>query len=281
MTSSRNDTVYNYTSIQPGELYSYHPGTHDVLILQYGDKSKYGLEARTGQSYIEGEVKLTAGMTGEFKYLWRTTASDSNYFKITPSSGGNIDTNLDYVSTGDITGNDITGVNITSSSEIKTPFLTVTNTGSSAISCSGGAIFGGSILVGTKKVVVDNYASGFMAFTNDSASATSVTSSTSNRYNLASVTLTPGVYIIECVAEWRSNSSTGYRDICLSTTSQGDKIDKYCESTVAPSSAYDRQIFTYTTHITSNTTFYLTAQQNSGSSISTLGGIRALRIGNN
>ena len=83
------------------------------------------------------------------------------------------------------------------------------------------------------------------------------------------------------MAEWRSNSSTGYRDICLSTTSQGAKIDKYCESTVAPSSAYDRQIFTYTTHITSNTTFYLTAQQNSGSSISTLGGIRALRIGNN
>lgn len=146
---------------------------------------------------------------------------------------------------------------------------------------SGNLAVGGNITSNNKKVVVDNYASGFMAFTNDSASPNTVKSSTSVRYNLASVTLTPGVYILECVAEWRSNSTSGYRDICLSTTSQGAKIDKYCESTVAPSSAYDRQIFTYTTHITSNTTFYLTAQQNSGGDISTLGGIRALRIGNN
>ena len=281
MTSSRNDTVYSYTRIGPGEISNYSPNTHNMLDLYYGLNSKYGLEIKKGTTYIEGEANFTAGITGEFKYLWRTTASNSNYFKITPSSGGNIDTNLNYVSTGDITGNDITGGNITASSEVTTPFLNVTNTGNSAISCSGGATFGGSLLVGTKKVVVDNYASGFMGFTNDSASVTSVSSSTSNRYNLASVTLTPGVYIIECVAEWRSNSSTGYRDICLSTTSQGAKIDKYCESTVAPSSAYDRQIFTYTTHITSKTTFYLTAQQNSGSAISTLGGIRALRIGNN
>ena len=165
--------------------------------------------------------------------------------------------------------------------------LKINNTGASSFTIAGGGSISGALTVGgnitsnNKNVVVDNYSSGFMAFTNDTASANDVASSTSARYNLASLTLTPGVYIIECVAEWRSNSTSGYRDICLSTTSNGSKIDKYCESTVAPSSAYDRQIFTYTTHITSNTTFYLTAQQNSGGPISTLGGIRALRIGNN
>ena len=284
---------------------------YSQLITHYGNLL---LQRDACYTDKKAEIEYTAGGSYRKHYLCEyginfTDSSDrysgdSAMLKLTDVNGGvtigaktndgivitNNSSNVFSVSTtGAITASGlITAKNgVDSWGKLEGNTLKINNTGASSFNILGGGSIAGTLAVGgnitsnNKNVVVDNYASGFMAFTNDTASATSVTSSTSNRYNLASVTLTPGVYIIECVAEWRSNSTTGYRDICLSTTSQGGKIDKYCESTVAPSSAYDRQIFTYTTHITSNTTFYLTAQQNSGSSISTLGGIRALRIGNN
>lgn len=259
--------------------------TEDSVIHTY-DEKRLNISVSKYNPFFGIKMSIGSADTSYNDTYYEATGitSDNSNFAITLpnasiSSAGAISTTSTISATGNITS---TGGTITA------PTVSLTNGGSitssqSVVSVSASVLTTNAsyMTISNKKVVVDDYSSGFMAFTNDTASATSVTSSTSNRYNLASVTLTPGVYIIECVAEWRSNSTTGYRDICLSTTSQGAKIDKYCESTVAPSSAYDRQIFTYTTHITSNTTFYLTAQQNSGSSISTLGGIRALRIGNN
>lgn len=261
----------------------------DHVIHNYDEKrikisvSKYnpffGIKMSTGSadtSYNDTYYEAT-GITSDYSNFAITLPNASI------SSAGAITTSSTIASTGLITAKG----GVDSWGKLEGNTLKINNTGASSFNILGGGSIAGALAVGgnitsnNKKVVVDDYASGFMAFTNDTASPNDVASSTSARYNLASLTLTPGVYIIECVAEWRSNSSAGYRDICLSTTSNGSKIDKYCESTIAPSSAYDRQIFTYTTHITSNTKFYLTAQQNSGNPISTLGGIRALRIGNN
>lgn len=261
----------------------------DHVIHNYDEKrikisvSKYnpffGIKMSTGSadtSYNDTYYEAT-GITSDYSNFAITLPNASI------SSAGAITTSSTIASTGLITAKG----GVDSWGKLEGNTLKINNTGASSFNILGGGSIAGALAVGgnitsnNKNVVVDNYASGFMAFTNDTASPNDVASSTSARYNLASLTLTPGVYIIECVAEWRSNSSAGYRDICLSTTSNGSKIDKYCESTIAPSSAYDRQIFTYTTHITSNTKFYLTAQQNSGGPITTLGGIRALRIGNN
>ena len=271
-----NDIRANLIQLNDGRISSGH----------YVDVQRVSLSANTRGYYLG--LKITTSTNAITYYDATGITSDNSNFAITLpnasiSSAGAISTSSTISATGLITAKG--GVNSWGKLEGNT--LKINNTGTSSFNILGGGSIAGALAVGgnitsnNKNVVVDNYSSGFMAFTNDTASANTVKSSTSVRYNLASVTLTPGVYIIECMAEWRSNSSTGYRDICLSTSSNGGKIDKYCESTVAPSNAYDRQIFTYTTHITSNTTFYLTAQQNSGGDISTLGGIRALRIGNN
>ena len=254
---------------------------------------KFRIEDHVVHNYDEKRIKISVSKYDPFFGIKMSTeladeSYNDTYYEATGISSDYSDfaitlPNASISSAGLITAKG--GVNSWGKLEGNT--LKINNTGTSSFNILGGGSIAGALAVGgnitsnNKNVVVDDYSSGFMAFTNDTASANTVKSSTSVRYNLASVTLTPGVYIIECVAEWRSNSTSGYRDICLSTSSQGSRIDKYCESTVAPSSAYDKQIFTYTIHITSNTTFYLTAQQNSGGDISTLGGIRALRIGNN
>ena len=194
---------------------------------------------------LTGGSDYTASYTYNSIHLKDVTAGDE--FEFNYSSGLRISNNSNLVFEADMQGNLAVGGNITSNN---------------------------------KNVVVDDYSSGFMGFTTATVTKT-VNSGTSTLTNLTYVDLTPGVYAVECTIEWDSNSTTGYRHLCLSTSSTGGAVDRFAAVTGPAGPSYDRQSFVRLFHLTSNTRFYLNAQQNSGSQITVLGGIQALRLGNN
>lgn len=90
--------------------------------------------------------------------------------------------------------------------------------------------------------------------------------------------LSAGTYILQCMAQFGASSS-GRRVLFLATSSTGSNISRYTQIIGAPSpSNYTQMSFTYIVTVTSTTTFYLRAYQNSGGSINVTGGIRVLKL---
>lgn len=95
---------------------------------------------------------------------------------------------------------------------------------------------------------------------------------------LLSITLSPGVYLVQCVAIWQSSSTKGFRH--LEICEQNTTADRFSSVTSSAGPSYDRQNFTKIFHITTTTTLDLNAGQNSGNPITVLSGVKTLRIGN-
>lgn len=90
--------------------------------------------------------------------------------------------------------------------------------------------------------------------------------------------LSAGTYIIKARVQFAASSS-GRRVIFLSTSSTGSFVDRYTRLIVAPSpSSYTEVELTYLTTITSATTYYLRAYQNSGSTLACTGGIEYVKL---
>lgn len=90
--------------------------------------------------------------------------------------------------------------------------------------------------------------------------------------------LAAGTYLLQCMAQFAASSS-GRRVLFLATSSTGANINRYTQIIGAPSpSNYTQMSFTYPVTITSATTFYLRAYQNSGGAINVTGGIRVLKL---
>lgn len=90
--------------------------------------------------------------------------------------------------------------------------------------------------------------------------------------------LSAGTYLLQCIAQFAASSS-GRRVLFLTTSSKGATINRYTQIIGAPSpSNYTQMSFTYPVTITSATTFYLRAYQNSGGAINVTGGIRVLKL---
>lgn len=84
---------------------------------------------------------------------------------------------------------------------------------------------------------------------------------------LGSLAFTKGVYLLVCGVQWQANSS-GYRKICISTSSGGSSMGAVNLVMGAPSpSDITSQQITTLLKITSNTTLYLNGAQTSGSSL--------------
>ena len=96
--------------------------------------------------------------------------------------------------------------------------------------------------------------------------------------NLITITLTPGYYIIKGTSLFTTNG-TGNREIHLSKTSAGIVVDRYCRgNAVAVSGAGTVVNFTYVEKVTTTTTYYLVALQNSGSTLTVDGGLRVIKL---
>lgn len=102
------------------------------------------------------------------------------------------------------------------------------------------------------------------AFTDTPSSAIA---SGSSFNKLGSLAFTKGVYLLVCGVQWQANSS-GYRKICISTSSGGSSMGAVNLVMGAPSpSDITSQQITTLLKITSNTTLYLNGAQTSGSSL--------------
>lgn len=90
--------------------------------------------------------------------------------------------------------------------------------------------------------------------------------------------LSAGTYILKAVVQFAASSS-GRRVIFLTTSSTGANIDRYTitQSAAAPSGATYVELVHLIT-ITSATTYYLRAYQNSGSTLSCSGGIEYVKL---
>lgn len=95
--------------------------------------------------------------------------------------------------------------------------------------------------------------------------------------DILTVSLTPGVWIVEASIGWATNTN-GYRQLGLSTGA-GGWDNRYTVSRISPcSGASTDQILTAILSVNSTVTLRLTARQTSGSSLNTDGGLRARRI---
>lgn len=95
---------------------------------------------------------------------------------------------------------------------------------------------------------------------------------------LLSVTLSPGVYLVQCAAVWQSTSTIGFRH--LEICEQNTIADRFSSVTSSAGPTYDRQNFTKIFHIATTTTLDLNARQTSGNPITVVSGVKTLRIGN-
>lgn len=115
----------------------------------------------------------------------------------------------------------------------------------------------------------------------DEPNAVSVGNSSWTR--VGSVTLPSGRWLIVATARFASNN-TGRRGILISTSSSVSSADNAVGQLAVNSSNATSGSYTYvqthwiTSNLSSSTTFYLQAWQNSGSALSTLPRIRAVRI---
>lgn len=97
--------------------------------------------------------------------------------------------------------------------------------------------------------------------------------------NLASVTLPSGVWLILAKARFASNS-TGRRGVRISTSSSGSEVGQLAvdSETAINGSETHVSCMWITSNLSSSASFYLHGWQNSGSSLSTLPRIKAVRI---
>ena len=111
------------------------------------------------------------------------------------------------------------------------------------------------------------------------AEPSAVNVSTSTWTSLASVTLSGGVWLILAKARFASNS-TGRRGVRISTSSSGSEVGQLAvdsETAVSGSETHVSCMW-ITSNLSSSTIFYLQGWQNSGSTLSTLPRIKAVRI---
>lgn len=255
--------------------------------------AKFRIEDHVVHNYDEKRIKISVSKYDLFFGIKMSTGSadtsyTDTYYEATGITSDNSNfaitlPNASISSAGLITAKG----GIDSWGKVEGATLKINDTTASSFAIAGGGSIAGALAVGgsitsnNKNVVVDNYASGFMGFITAAPNFKSVPNGTSVLTNLTYVDLTPGVYAVECTVEWDSNSTTGYRHLCLSTSSIGGAVDRFASVTGPAGPSYDRQSFVRLFHITSNTRFYLNVQQTSGGPINTLGGIQALRLGNN
>jgi len=111
------------------------------------------------------------------------------------------------------------------------------------------------------------------------AEPSAVNVSTSTWTSLASVTLSGGVWLILAKARFASNA-TGRRGVRISTSSSGSEVGQLAvdsETAVSGSETHVSCMW-ITSNLSSSTSFYLQGWQNSGSTLSTLPRIKAVRI---
>lgn len=85
-------------------------------------------------------------------------------------------------------------------------------------------------------------------------------------------------YLMVCAVGF-SASASGRRTAYLTTSSTGSALNRYTQETVTPvSGVYTRLQFSYAVYLTTNTTFYLRAYQNSGATLTVIGGIQVIKL---
>ena len=114
---------------------------------------------------------------------------------------------------------------------------------------------------------------------NINMSSTSSVSSGSNTTLCNTGSLSAGTYILNATAFFPS-ASGGYRKLFFATSDSGNPATRFARTTVAPVSGDDTEVqLTTLVTISSATTYYLRAYQNSGSSMSiATAGIQVLKI---
>ena len=110
-------------------------------------------------------------------------------------------------------------------------------------------------------------------------SSTSSVSSGSNTTLCNTGSLSPGTYILNAMVIFPEQSG-GYRKIFFATSDSGNPATRFARTTAAPVSGDDTEVqLTTLVTISSATTYYLRAYQNSGSSMSVAtAGIQILKI---
>lgn len=129
------------------------------------------------------------------------------------------------------------------------------------------AKYQGKLTAGSNITISGNTisATGTPSYTAVSLGSYSVASGTVTQ--LGSVTLQPGLYIIQYTCQFASNA-TGYRQCSFSTTSSSiSDTSHLTDSRAAVTGATTQTEVVTIINITATTTYYLLAQQNSGSSL--------------
>lgn len=86
-------------------------------------------------------------------------------------------------------------------------------------------------------------------------------------------------YVILASCQFKTSSTTGRRALFLATSNTGGYHDRFCVKWIAPTPGADTfNQLTYVNYLSSATTFYLRAYQNSGSAMNVRGGLRVLRL---
>jgi len=113
-----------------------------------------------------------------------------------------------------------------------------------------------------------------VSYSNGSA----VNVATGTATTVQTITLSAGVWALECDAQFASNA-TGYRGIHLATTSGGGTMDRHSTVQVqAANGVTTRLTFTTFFSLSASTTYYLVAEQNSGSTLSVTPGYKYMKF---
>jgi hypothetical protein len=132
----------------------------------------------------------------------------------------------------------------------------------------------------TETVTRYNYAEALVANTGpvNSESPTATTIANETVTNLASIELAAGSYILEGVASF-GTSANGYRQLGFGNSATQAYRDRFAIARTAPAAGVATAVaLTMPVEVSSATTLYLNAYQNSGGSLTVTGGIRCIRI---
>ena len=128
--------------------------------------------------------------------------------------------------------------------------------------------------VATEYKILTTKHTGEQIYTN--GEVTAVTSSTLT--NVATITLPAGIWILQFIAIFDSNS-TGYREMGLGASALDPYMNRYCKLAVEAADGIDTELSVTTLLVpTVETTYYLNVMQNSGSSLNVIGGLDARRL---
>lgn len=110
-------------------------------------------------------------------------------------------------------------------------------------------------------------------------SSKSITSATSGMANLCSFKLGPGLWIVSCMVRCATNA-TGYRYAIISTSATGTtSINENATLLCAPANGNTTRMPIVTAiNVSSSTTYYLNVRQNSGSTLTCYGNVRAVKV---